>query len=57
MGCCNLTSENHNLGGQKVVLNAIAHMFFNSKRKISTASVWKDNVASFKKKIMEAIFL
>ena len=47
MGCYNLTCENH-----KVI-----NVFFNSKRKISTVSLRKDNVASFKKQKRETIFL
>ena len=57
MGCCNFTSENHNVDGQKVVISTIINVFFNNKRKISTASVRKDNIASFKKQKRETIFL
>ena len=38
---------------QKVVLSTIVNKFFNGKRKISTASVRADNVASFKKQKRE----
>ena len=49
MGCCNFTCENHEVEGQKIVLSTIVNVFFNNKRKISTASAKKDKVASFKK--------
>ena len=49
MGCCNFTFDNHKVDGQKVVISTIVNVFFNNKRKISTASVRKDNVDSFKK--------
>ena len=49
MGFCNFPCENHKAGDQKVVLSTIVNVFFNNKQKIFTASVWKDNVASFKK--------
>ena len=45
------------IDGQKFVISAIVNVFFNNKRKISTASVRKDNVASFKKQKRETIFL
>ena len=57
MGCCNFTCENHKVDGQKVVISTIVNVFFNNKRKISTASVRKDNVASFKKQKRETYFL
>ena len=57
MGCCNFTCENHKVDGQKFVISTIVNVFFNNKRKISTASVRKDNVASFKKQKRETIFL
>ena len=56
MGFCNFTCENHKNDGRKVVTSTIVNVFFNNKRKISTASVRKDNVASFKKQKRE-IFL
>ena len=43
------TCKNQKVNYQKVVISTIVNVFFNSKRKISTASVRKDNVASFKK--------
>ena len=49
MECCNFTCENHKVDGQKVVLSTVVNVFFNIKQKISTASIRKDNVASFKK--------
>ena len=49
MGCCNFTCENYKFEGQKVILNTIAAVFFSNKWKRSTASVRKDDVASFKK--------
>ena len=55
-GCCKFTCENHKVDGQKVVISTIANVFFNNKRKISTASVRKDNVASFKKQKRETQF-
>ena len=55
MACCNFTCENHKVDGQKFVISTIANMFFNNKRKTSTASVRKDNVASFKKQKKETI--
>ena len=55
-GCCNFTCENHKVDGQKAVISTIANVFFNSKRKISTASVRKDNVASFKTQKRETQF-
>ena len=56
MGCCNFTCENHNVDGQKVVVSTIVNVFFNNKLRIPTASVTKDNVASFKKQKRETIF-
>ena len=56
MGCCNFTCKNHNVDSQKVVLSTIVNVLFNNKRKISTASVKKDNVAYFKKRKRETIF-
>ena len=56
MGCCNFTCNNHNADGQKVVLSTIVNVFFNNKRKISTASVRKDNVTSFKKQKKKQLF-
>ena len=55
IGCCNFTCENHKVDGQKVVISTIVKIFFNNERKISTASVKKDNVASFKKQKRETI--
>ena len=55
MGCCNFTCENHKVDGQKFVMSTIVSVFFNNKRKISTASVRKDNVASLKKQKRETI--
>ena len=55
MGCCNFTCENHKVDGQKFVISTIVNVFFNNKRKISTASVRKDNVASFKKQKRETL--
>ena len=57
MGCCNFTCENHKVEGQKVVVSTFVNVFFNNKRKISTASRRKDNVGSFKKQKRETIFL
>ena len=57
MGCCNFTCENHKVDGQKVVISTIVNVFFSNKRKISTTSVRKDNVASFKKQKREKIFV
>ena len=53
MGCCDFTCEKHKVEGQKVVLSTVVNVFFNNKRKISTASVRKDNVVSFKKQKRE----
>ena len=53
MGCYNFTCENHKVDSQKVVISAIVSVFFNNKRKISTTSARKDNVASFKKQKKE----
>ena len=55
MRCCNFTRENHNVDDQKVVISTILNAFVNNKRKIFTASVRKDNVASFKKQKRETI--
>ena len=55
MGCCNFTCENDKVDGQKFVISAIVNVLFNNKWKISTASVRKDNVASFKKQKRETI--
>ena len=55
MRCCNFTCENHNVDDQKVVISTIFNVFVNNKRKISTASVRKDNVASFKKQKRETV--
>ena len=55
IGCYNFTCKNHNVDGQKVVLSTIVNVLFNNKRKISTGSVKKDNVASFKKQKRETI--
>ena len=55
MGCCNFTCENRKVDGEKFVISTIVNVFFNNKRKISTASVRKDNVASFKKQKRETI--
>ena len=57
MGCCNFICENYKVDGQKVVLSTIVKVFFHNKRKISTESVRKDNLPSFKKQKREAIFL
>ena len=56
MECCNFTCESHNVDAQKVVISTIVNVFFNNKRKISTASVKKDNVAPFKKQNRETTF-
>ena len=53
--CCNFTCENHKIDGQKVVKSTTANVFFSNKRKISTVSVRKDNLASFKKQKRETI--
>ena len=53
MGCCNFTCENHKVDCQKVVISTTVNVLFNNKRKISTASVRKDNAASFKKQKRE----
>ena len=53
--CCNFTCENHKVDGQKFVISTIVNVLFNKKLKISTASVRKDNVASFKKLKRETI--
>ena len=52
---CDFTCEYHKVDGQKVIVSTIVNVFFNNKRKISTASVRKDNVASFKKQKRETI--
>ena len=57
MACCNFICENYKADGQKVVLSTIVNVFFNNKGEISTASLRKDNLASFKKQKREAIFL
>ena len=57
MRCCNFTCENHKVDGQKVVISTIVNVFFNNKRKISTAPVRKDNVTPFKKQKKETIVL
>ena len=57
MGCCNFTCEIHKVDAQKVVISTVVNVFFNNKRKISTASVRKDNVSFFKKQKRETIFL
>ena len=54
MGCCNFTCENHKVEGQKVVPSTIVTVFFNNKRKISTAGVRKNNVAFFQREHREA---
>lgn len=51
MGYCNFVCKTDKVGGQKFALNAIVNMVFNNKRKISTASVRKNNAASFQKQI------
>ena len=56
MGYCNFACENHEVDDQKVVLGTIVNVLFNNKRRISTASVRKDNLASFKKQKRETIF-
>ena len=53
MGCCDFTCGKHKVEGQKVVLSTVINVFFNNRRKISTASVRKDNVVSFKKRKRE----
>ena len=53
MGCCDFTCEKHKVEGQKVVLSTVINVFFNNRQKISTASVRKDNVVSFKKRKRE----
>ena len=54
MGYWNFNCENHKVDGQKVVvISTIVNAFFTNKRKISTASVRKDNIASFKKQKRE----
>ena len=50
MGCCDFTCEKHKVEGQNVVLSTVINVFFNNRRKISTASIRKDNVVSFKKR-------
>ena len=57
MACCNFICENYKVDSQKVVLSTIVNVFFNNKRKTSTAPVRKDNLASFKKQKRETIFL
>ena len=53
MGFCDFTCEKHKVEGQKVVLSTVINVFFNNRRKISTASVRKGNVVSFKKRKTE----
>ena len=53
MGYCNFACENHKVDSQKVILGTIVNVLFNNKRRISTESVRKDNVASFKKQKRE----
>ena len=53
MGSCKFSCENHKIYGQKFVLRMIVKVFFNNKSKISTESVRKDSVASFKKQKWE----
>ena len=55
MGCYNFIRENHKVDGQKFAISTIVNVFFNNKRKIPTASVRKDNIASFKKQKRETI--
>ena len=55
MECFNFTCENHKIDGQKDVISTIANVFFNNKRKICTATVRKDNLASFSKQKKETI--
>ena len=53
---CDFTCEYHKVDGQKVIVSTIVNVFFNNKRKISTASVRKDNVTSFKKQKKKQLF-
>ena len=39
MGCCNFICENYKVDGKEIVLSTIINVFFNNKRKISTAPV------------------
>ena len=55
IGCCNFTCENRKVDGQKVVISTTVNVFFNNKRKMSTGSVRKDNLASFKKQKRKTI--
>ena len=55
IGCCNFTCENRKVDGQKVVISTTVNVFFNNKRKMSTVSVRKDNLASFKKQKRKTI--
>ena len=57
IACCNFTCENHKIDGQKVVKSTTVNVFLRNKRKISTASARKDNLASFKKQKRETIVL
>ena len=50
MRCCNFICENYKVDGQKVVLSTIVNVFFNNKRKISTASVTQPPLRSKKEK-------
>ena len=54
---CDITCENHEVDGQKVVVSTIVNVFFNKKWKISTASVRKDNVAFLKKQKTDNFFV
>ena len=54
---CDFTCEYHKVDGQKVIVSTIVNVFFNNKRKISTASARNDNVAFFKKQKIETILL
>ena len=54
---CDITCENHEVDGQKVVVSTIVNVFFNKKWKISTASVRKDNVAFLKKQKTNNFFV
>ena len=55
IGCCNFTCENRKVDGQKVVISTTVNVLFNNKRKMSTVSVRKDNLASFKKQKRKTI--
>ena len=56
MECFNFTCENHKIDGQKDVISTIVNVFFNNKRKICTAKVRKDKLASFCKKKKKQLF-